>query len=215
VKAAKERFADRNGRTYKRHHGNPERKAAKAAGLIRYSTGGPCRNRHTSERYTFNGKCITCEAEKHARWLAARPGLETEWVRKRRDKDREPSRAAARRWYANNREKAAEVLKRWIAKNPERNRQIHRAATSRHRTRVAGNGGTFTADDIVALIEKQRKCCAGCGKRSPNLEVDHIISVEKGGSSDPTNLQLLCRSCNASKGSKDAIAWAQSKGRLM
>ena len=30
-------------------------------------------------------------------------------------------------------------------------------------------------------------------------EIDHIVSLKKGGTNDLTNLQLLCRFCNCSK----------------
>lgn len=47
--------------------------------------------------------------------------------------------------------------------------------------------------------------CAKCGKVFPNrhgLEVDHIKPMNAGGLSVSDNLQVLCKSCNASKGYK-------------
>jgi 5-methylcytosine-specific restriction endonuclease McrA len=41
--------------------------------------------------------------------------------------------------------------------------------------------------------------CAYCGNGAP-LQLDHIIPVSKGGSSDPGNLQSLCVPCNRAKG---------------
>lgn len=40
--------------------------------------------------------------------------------------------------------------------------------------------------------------CLCCGS-STKLEYDHIMPFSCGGSSDPSNIQLLCRSCNRSK----------------
>ena len=53
------------------------------------------------------------------------------------------------------------------------------------------------------LFEKCRGVCAGCldNFRQPgNMEIDHIVPLHKGGTNDPHNLQLLCRSCNTQKG---------------
>ena len=41
--------------------------------------------------------------------------------------------------------------------------------------------------------------CVEC-RANENLEYDHIIPVSKGGNSTERNLQLLCESCNRSKG---------------
>lgn len=50
------------------------------------------------------------------------------------------------------------------------------------------------------------KCCL-CGRspaNNPNisLEIDHIISINKGGKNTEDNLQTLCRDCNIGKSNK-------------
>jgi 5-methylcytosine-specific restriction endonuclease McrA len=46
--------------------------------------------------------------------------------------------------------------------------------------------------------------CAGCKceLHPGNWTVDHIIPIARGGSNDLRNLQLMCRSCNSSKGTR-------------
>jgi HNH endonuclease len=43
--------------------------------------------------------------------------------------------------------------------------------------------------------------CRRC-RRSTNLEIDHIVPVSKGGKTEESNLQTLCRRCNRSKSRK-------------
>jgi hypothetical protein len=40
--------------------------------------------------------------------------------------------------------------------------------------------------------------CRNC-RRSINLEIDHIVPVSKGGGTEESNLQILCRRCNRAK----------------
>ncbi len=43
--------------------------------------------------------------------------------------------------------------------------------------------------------------CVVCGSSS-ELQIDHIVPICRGGSSDPSNLQCLCRRCNSDKGKR-------------
>jgi hypothetical protein len=49
-----------------------------------------------------------------------------------------------------------------------------------------------------SILEADGFKCRACGSKE-FLEIDHIIPIGKGGTNDPTNLQTLCRECNAGK----------------
>lgn len=48
------------------------------------------------------------------------------------------------------------------------------------------------------VIRRDGFKCVRCGSSGP-LEVDHILSIAKGGSWEPTNLQTLCSECHRVK----------------
>jgi 5-methylcytosine-specific restriction endonuclease McrA len=45
-------------------------------------------------------------------------------------------------------------------------------------------------------------CCQNCGSKE-RLTIDHIKPMSLGGKHEPDNIQVLCLSCNASKGQKE------------
>jgi len=51
------------------------------------------------------------------------------------------------------------------------------------------------------VLDKYNHQCNQCSSKK-SLEVDHIIPIKSGGSDDMDNLQILCKSCNSSKGAK-------------
>jgi hypothetical protein len=48
--------------------------------------------------------------------------------------------------------------------------------------------------------------CVACGSAS-DLVVDHLVPICRGGTSEPENLQPLCRSCNSRKGRRTMEEW--------
>jgi hypothetical protein len=56
------------------------------------------------------------------------------------------------------------------------------------------------------ILERDGRCCQECGD-TYDLTIDHkIVPWSEGGSStDPANLQVLCRSCNSRKGTRPWI----------
>lgn len=95
--------------------------------------------------------------------------------------------------------------------------RAERAATAQlRRARRRGAGGSFTAAEVDALLQKQRGCCAWCGASlALGFHRDHRVALSTGGSNDISNIDLLCATCNLRKGAKDPIAWATENGRLL
>ena len=49
------------------------------------------------------------------------------------------------------------------------------------------------------ILERDNNACRKCGN-TKNLHIDHIIPLCRGGFEDESNMQVLCRTCNLSKG---------------
>jgi 5-methylcytosine-specific restriction endonuclease McrA len=156
--------------------------------------------------------------ERHDRWRAANPGREAElqarWRAKNKDKI---AKANSTYWsaYASDpdiKQKAVERAVAWQKANKERRAAIRAA----YRARKRQASGSHTGQDIQDLHARQKGKCAACRTSIPTAyHVDHIVPLRRGGSNDKSNLQLLCASCNCSKGARDPIAFAQSRGLLL
>lgn len=68
-----------------------------------------------------------------------------------------------------------------------------------YRTKHAG--GKFTKGEFTDMCKFFEDKCLCCGK-VVKLEADHVIPIVQGGTNDISNIQPLCRSCNASKSDK-------------
>lgn len=71
--------------------------------------------------------------------------------------------------------------------------------------------GALGDDEKLKMVLPQ--ACAYCGTRE-NLSVDHLVASHQGGANSGENMVWACRACNSSKGSRDVMAWLQSKDRF-
>ena len=62
--------------------------------------------------------------------------------------------------------------------------------------------GKVTNKMRFAIYQRDGYRCRKCGRKTDDLEVDHIIPIAKGGKSTFDNLQTLCHRCNVRKGDK-------------
>lgn len=138
-----------------------------------------------------------------------------------RQNNREKHNARVRRWRRNNPEKHLESKRRWRKRypdkahaadrrklkrrkqnNPEGYRRERRMAMRRRRARKANAEGDFTAQQFRRLCDRYDNQCLCCGRKDVELTADHVVPLSWGGSNDISNIQPLCRKCNARKGDR-------------
>lgn len=51
---------------------------------------------------------------------------------------------------------------------------------------------------VRAAVLAERPVCEECN-RVAAVDVDHVVSLRKGGTNDPSNLRALCHSCHSRK----------------
>lgn len=182
---------------------------------------------HLSERATVNGWCFECKSMTAKKHYKANPEPAIRRAKKRYEEkadeikayslwyakeNKERHRENGRRWALKNRDKTAAYLRKYRKENPEK----IRAFRINRRARMMNAEGSHDENDIMALYELQKGKCINCqvSFKHSGYHIDHIMPLAKGGSNWPSNLQLLCPSCNSRKSAKDPIQWANENGRL-
>jgi 5-methylcytosine-specific restriction endonuclease McrA len=162
--------------------------------------GKPCKKCGTSKWREDNGDCVQCGrnralARYHSDPESAKKRRQ-DWSEKNRLYERERNRAQgySRKYKQNNKEKVKETNRRWGQNNKDK----VNAKTQKYRAAKAKNGGSYTAQEWRALCEQYEYRCVCCGKKAP-LAADHVVPVSKGGSSNISNIQPLCKTCNTRK----------------
>jgi 5-methylcytosine-specific restriction endonuclease McrA len=96
---------------------------------------------------------------------------------------------------------------------------LDRAKSATRRVRLAANPPTLTEAEVAMLLTWQRSMCFYCG--SPfQVETgetifrrDHVLALLRGGATSIENTVLACVSCNARKGSGDAMLFVRRMAR--
>lgn len=114
------------------------------------------------------------------------------WIKSEKRKELE------RKLRAKPRAKQMAVLRtiRYCKKYPEKKREKDKLYSYRRR---GYNAGYMDWE----AVNKLSKICGMCSSVS-DLTIDHIKPLSLGGTNELNNLQILCRSCNASKGARYA-----------
>lgn len=104
------------------------------------------------------------------------------------------------KYYQDNKQRFADNQKRTQLIRRRRKPEKHRSYSAKRRTQKTEAGGSFTAAEWVDLCRQYGWKCLACGRSNRKLTVDHIIPISRGGGSNISNIQPLCKPCNSSKG---------------
>lgn len=140
--------------------------------------------------------------------------------------------------YSRNKEHEARIAKRYRDENKEfvatiyRNYRLQHVDPGRMRSRMRharkrNYQGVVEKVDTQLIRTLQQGLCVYCGADlADGYHIDHIMPLSKGGQHTQENVQLLCPSCNLSKGPKhpdvyeaqigfDRAAWEAKFGRCL
>jgi 5-methylcytosine-specific restriction endonuclease McrA len=78
------------------------------------------------------------------------------------------------------------------------NREKRNATNQRRKAIKRGAEGNISSKEWELVLGFYGKC-ASCGSEE-NLTMDHVVPLSWGGGHNPENIQVLCGSCNSSKG---------------
>lgn len=136
------------------------RAAAKAADLIRYSTGEPCKNGHIAERLVNGGNCIECLRLRQAANYHADPEKHRQASKASRAKNRDGHLARRREKYASDPAPHRERAKRYSAENPEKVKSARKARYQADPEGARREAAEYRAKNIDKARESQRKAAA-------------------------------------------------------
>jgi len=109
--------------------------------------------------------------------------------------------AYRKRRYESDKVRIAAVVRAWAQANPDR---VTASVQKYHAQKIGASIGVIPTDIKAQLIALYGPTCMAPGCESIDPELDHIVPLSKGGAHAVDNFQLLCRSCNSSKGNRSS-----------
>ena len=142
--------------------------------------------------------CKVCSNENNKKYYAKHPEKcrkrTAEWAALHPERVKEYKKA----WRARRSQHVFEYNKNWKTNNREKV-NMHTRNQRARKYKAPGNG--ITAEEWKNICEKYGNRCLACGKIG-KLTLDHVMPISKGGLHESSNVQPLCRTCNAKKGTK-------------
>ncbi len=108
--------------------------------------------------------------------------------------------------FREEREDASHGALTWNVRLP-RPRTKHVPLTDEQRQARQRVRGELTALLKIKIYARDRHTCVYCGRAGGHLEIDHVLPVSRGGTSDLDNLVTACYECNHAKHAKTIEEW--------
>lgn len=132
-----------------------------------------------------------------------------EYAKQYREENKEKVNEQSRLYYAKNQENEKKRRKEWYYSKGGREKTF----VYNMKRRSYKNHVRFEGVKRKNILNRDNWTCQKCGCKvhdrttgdwnTPDkAHIDHIIPISKGGHSEPSNLQVLCRTCNLSKHDK-------------
>lgn len=146
-------------------------------------------------------ECARCASRSVLRVMRSRKEHQDNYQQYKKD-HREESLAYSKQYRQNHSDERSAYNRQYKKDHPD----VVAAHNQARRARIAGSGGSFTAQEWQDMKTYYNRTCLACGRREPEvkLHADHVVPLIRGGSSNIGNIQPLCGSCNSSKGGKIA-----------
>ena len=169
-----------------------------------------CRKKYGKQYYENNSEYIKERNKQYNRKNMQ------EYNKQWNENNRDCRKKYNKQWNENNRERRNELNKQWREANPEynkqwneNNRELRKKANHKRRALKAQNGGEYTLEQWQECLEFFDYKCAysGAELNKDNTNIEHIIPISKGGTSNITNIVPALDSVNFSKNASDMLEW--------
>lgn len=137
------------------------------------------------------------------------------WQRRKNDPKHKERYLA---WKLKNKDYLNQYMREWYARNRDRIAEKIRIKSRNRVAKLAGSVGQHTPQDISELLVVQKYKCVYCERSiQDKRHVDHITPLSLGGGNGRDNIQLLCPTCNLSKGAfthNEFLAYREKRNAL-
>lgn len=148
-------------------------------------------NKDSQKKDGLRSYCRECQQIYSRLYLDKNPDKNKQYYKKNRE--------ALIQYQHNNRDRFAEKRRQW------RKSQLSKNAERGHLRRLSEkNQIGYLPDNYYALVLDFYGECGICRSKD-NLTLDHIVPISWGGVHGLENMGVLCRSCNAAKGNRNAL----------